>query len=50
VYAPLLAELLACRLDDEPLPVETDLAEALSFARLSGRRPQRKRRDDSDMA
>ena len=48
VYAPLLAELLACRLNDEPLPVEADLAETLSFARLFGRRSQRQ--DDSDVA
>ncbi len=34
VLAPLLAELLASQLNDDPLPVETDLAETLSFARL----------------
>jgi tRNA 5-methylaminomethyl-2-thiouridine biosynthesis bifunctional protein len=50
VYAPLLAELLACRLGGEPLPLEADLAHTLSFARLFGRRPARKQRDDSDVA
>lgn len=33
-WAPLAAELLACRLDGEPLPLETDLATALDPARF----------------
>jgi tRNA 5-methylaminomethyl-2-thiouridine biosynthesis bifunctional protein len=33
-WAPLAAELLACRLDGEPLPLEADLATALDPARF----------------
>ena len=40
VYAPICAELLASQIDGEPLPLETDLALALTPARFSPpRRP-----------
>lgn len=41
VWAQLAAELLASRLEGEPLPVETDLAEALDPARFLLRRLRR---------
>ena len=47
VWAPLLAELLAARLEGEPLPVERDLAHAVEARRFapatgtSGTRPDR---------
>jgi len=34
VLAPLMAELLACQLNNEPLPVEIALVKALAFERL----------------
>ncbi|PJA57362.1 MAG: bifunctional tRNA (5-methylaminomethyl-2-thiouridine)(34)-methyltransferase MnmD/FAD-dependent 5-carboxymethylaminomethyl-2-thiouridine(34) oxidoreductase MnmC [Rhodocyclales bacterium CG_4_9_14_3_um_filter_68_10] len=40
VWAALLAELLASRLDREPLPVEAGLAAAIEPARFLRRRPQ----------
>ncbi len=41
VFAPLLAELLASQLNNEPHPVETELAVALSFTRLCSARPKK---------
>jgi tRNA 5-methylaminomethyl-2-thiouridine biosynthesis bifunctional protein len=35
VWAPLCAEIMAAQLEDEPLPVEIDLAEAISPARFA---------------
>lgn len=35
VYAPLAAELLACRIEGEPLPIERDLAAALDPDRIA---------------
>lgn len=37
VWAPLLAELLACQLAGEPLPIEADLAGAVDPARFAAR-------------
>ncbi len=34
VWAPLAAELLACQLDGEPLPIERDLVRAVDPARF----------------
>ena len=34
VWAPLAAELLACQLDDDPLPIERDLVQAVDPARF----------------
>ena len=34
VWAPLMAELLACQLEGEPLPLESDLVESLDPARF----------------
>jgi tRNA 5-methylaminomethyl-2-thiouridine biosynthesis bifunctional protein len=39
VYAPLCAELLACEIEGEPLPLERDLAAALDPGRTANSRP-----------
>ena len=39
VYAPLCAELLACEIEGEPLPIERDLAAGLAPASRSGVAP-----------
>ncbi|MEW6164537.1 MAG: FAD-dependent 5-carboxymethylaminomethyl-2-thiouridine(34) oxidoreductase MnmC [Pseudomonadota bacterium] len=38
VFAPICAELLACQIGGEPLPVEDDLAAAVAPARFRGKR------------
>jgi tRNA 5-methylaminomethyl-2-thiouridine biosynthesis bifunctional protein len=44
VWAPLAAELLACQLDGEPLPLERDLARAIDPARFHLRALRRGKR------
>jgi tRNA 5-methylaminomethyl-2-thiouridine biosynthesis bifunctional protein len=44
VFAAICAELLASRMDGEPLPVEDDLARAVDPARFPQRKPRRTRR------
>ncbi len=43
VFASICAELLASQIGAEPLPLEADLAAALSAARFSGRTPRQRR-------
>lgn len=44
VFAPLLAELLASQINNEPLPLEKDLVDALSFAQLCSARGKKLKR------
>lgn len=44
VFAAICAELLASRMDGEPLPIEDDLARAVDPARFPQRQPRRTRR------
>ena len=44
LFAAICAELLASRMEGEPLPVEDDLARAVDPARFPQRKPRRTRR------